>query len=579
MSRLDQPHLSYRFDDVVVDRELFRVSRGDQPQNLQPRAFDLLIYLIKHRDRVVEKQELFEQVWGETFVSDGALTQEVKNIRHAIGDASGFPRYIRTVHKHGYRFVADVTEEPRAAVNADPASSIAVLPFANLSASPEHEYFCDGLAEELLNALTRISDLRVVARTSAFSFKHQQLDVREIGRRLNAATVLEGSVQRTGDRVRILTQLINTADGYHLWSERFDREMDDIFAIQDEIAEAILSKLRVRLADKKTPVVKRHTKNVEAYTLYLKGRYYWNKRFVPGSMQSALDSFQKVISIDPHHALAYSGLADCYNLIGLFQFRAAHEVFPKAREYAEKAVSLDDVLAEAHASLAYTCMLYDWDWQRAEHEFKKSISLNPRYAQARLWYSQFLAGMGRFDEGIAEARRAQELDPVNLSISANVGLVLYWAHENKRAIEQLEQTLALDPDFGLTLFYLGGLLTVKGRYADGVAALEKAVEKTGGMPLLMANLGSAYGRSGQRPKANKLLQELEVQFKEKGFPLSQLAWLCSGLGDSDKVINLLNQAYSDHNPLLAWLKVMPEFDSVRLDPRFQDILRRLHPYK
>ena len=296
-------------------------------------------------------------------------------------------------------------------------------------------------------------------------------------------------------------------------------------------------------------------------------------------MQSALDNFHKVISIDPHYALAYSGLADCYNLVGIFQFRAAHEVFPKAKEYAEKAVSLDDELAEAHASLAYTCMLYDWDWQRSEHEFKKALIINPSYAQAHLWYAQYLAAMTRFDEAIAEGKRAQGIDPTNLSINANVALVLYWAHENKRSIEQLEQTLALDPDFGLTSFYLGNLLTVEGRYAEGIAVLEKAVEKTGGMPLLMAHLGLAYGRSGERAKANKLLRELEVQFKERGFPLSQLAWLCLGLGDPDKVMDLLDQAYTDHNPLLTWLKVMPEFDSFRLDPRFQDILRRMHPNK
>ncbi len=564
------------FGPYEVDVPAGELRKNGHKIHVLGKSVEVLVALLERPHELVTREELQQRLWpdGVSVDFDNNLNSAVNRLRDALRDGVRKPKYIETVHHHGYRFIADVVGDRKDA--ADSALSIAVLPFANLSATPENEYFCDGIAEELLNALTRVSDLRVVARTSAFSLKHQQLDVQEIGRRLNAATVLEGSVQRTGNRVRILTQLINTADGYHLWSERFDREMDDIFAIQDEIAEAILSKLRVRLADKKTPLVKRHTENVEAYTLYLKGRYYWNKRFVPGSMQSALDSFQKVISIDPHHALAYSGLADCYNLVGLFQFRAAHEVFPKAREFAEKAVSIDDELAEAHASLAYTRMLYDWDWQRAEHAFRKSISLNPSYAQARLWYSQFLAGMGRFDEAIAEARRAQELDPVNLSISANVGLVLYWAHENKRAIEQLEQTLALDPDFGLTLFYLGGFLTVAGRYADGVAALEKAVEKTGGMPLLMANLGSAYGRSGQRAKANKMLQELEVQFKERGFPLSQLAWLCSGLGDSDKVINLLNQAYSDHNPLLTWLKVMPEFDSVRLDPRFQDILRRLH---
>jgi DNA-binding winged helix-turn-helix (wHTH) protein len=203
MPRLDQPHLSYRFDDVIVDRNLFRVSKGDQPKKLEPRAFDLLIYLIEHRDRVVGKQELFEEVWKESFVTDDALAQEIKNIRHAIGDEAGSSRYIRTVHKHGYRFIADVIEEHKAAVRADSMPSIAVLPFANLTAAPENEYFCDGLAEELLNALTGISDLRVVARTSAFSFKHQQLDVREIGRRLNAATVLEGSVQKTGNQLRI----------------------------------------------------------------------------------------------------------------------------------------------------------------------------------------------------------------------------------------------------------------------------------------------------------------------------------------------------------------------------------------
>jgi TolB-like protein/Tfp pilus assembly protein PilF len=470
----------------------------------------VLVALLERPHELVTREELQQRLWpdGVSVDFDNNLNSAVSRLRDALRDGARKPKFIETVHHHGYRFVADVVGDRKEA--EDSAPSIAVLPFTNLSAAPESEYFCDGLAEELLNALMRVSDLRVVARTSAFSLKHQQLDVQEIGRRLNAAVVLEGSVQRTGNRVRILTQLINTADGYHLWSERFDREMDDIFAIQDEIAEAILSKLRVRLADIKTPLVKRHTENVEAYTLYLKGRYYWNKRFVPGSMQSALDNFHKVISIDPHYALAYSGLADCYNLVGIFQFRAAHEVFPKAKEYAEKAVSLDDELAEAHASLAYTCMLYDWDWQRSEHEFKKALIINPSYAQAHLWYAQYLAAMTRFDEAIAEGKRAQGIDPTNLSINANVALVLYWAHENKRSIEQLEQTLALDPDFGLTSFYLGNLLTVEGRYAEGIAVLEKAVEKTGGMPLLMAHLGLAYGRSGERAKANKLLRELEV---------------------------------------------------------------------
>ena len=573
------PIRRFIFGPYEVDVPAGELRKNGHKIHVLGKSVEVLVALLERPHELVTREELQQRLWpdGVSVDFDNNLNSAVNRLRNALRDGARKPKYIETVHHHGYRFVADVVGDRKEAT--DSAPSIAVLPFTNLSAAPESEYFCDGLAEELLNALMRVSDLRVVARTSAFSLKHQQLDVQEIGRRLNAAVVLEGSVKRTGNRVRILTQLINTADGYHLWSERFDRVMDDIFAIQDEIAEAILSKLRVRLADIKTPLVKRHTENVEAYTLYLKGRYYWNKRFVPGSMQSALDNFHKVISIDPHYALAYSGLADCYNLLGIFQFRAAHEVFPKAKEYAEKAVSLDDELAEAHASLAYTCMLYDWDWQRSEHEFKKALIINPSYAQAHLWYAQYLAAMTRFDEAIAEGKRAQEIDPTNLSINANVALVLYWAHENKRSIEQLEQTLALDPDFGLTSFYLGNLLTVEGRYAEGIAVLEKAVEKTGGMPLLMAHLGLAYGRSGERAKANKLLRELEVQFKERGFPLSQLAWLCLGLGKPDKVMNLLNQAYTDHNPLLTWLKVMPEFDSFRLDPRFQDILRRVHPNK
>jgi adenylate cyclase len=577
MPRHNQPHLSYRFDDVVVDGSLFRVLKRDQARTLEPRAFDLLIYLIEHRDRVVEKQELFDQIWKESFVTDDALTQEIKNIRHALGDEAGTPRYIQTVRKHGYRFMAEVIENSDAAGIADSQPSVAVLPFANLSAAAENEYFCDGLAEELINALTRVRDLRVVARTSAFSFKHQQLDVREIGRRLKATAVLEGSVQRTGNRLRILTQLINSADGYHLWSERFDREMNDIFAVQDEITGAIIEKLSVKvMANEKPALVKRHTGSVEAYHLYLKGRHFWNRRFAPGALEKALDYFQQAIGVDPQYGLAYSGVADCYNLYGLFQFGVAHKAFPSAMAAAEKALEIDNTLAEAHASLAYAKLIYAWDWPGAEREFNEALKLNPAYPYSHLWYAQYLCAMSRFDEGIAEAKRALESDPISLGINANVGLVLYWAREYEQAVVQLERTLELDPNFGLAYVYLAFVLNRQGRYDEAIAALQKSMERTGYMPLAIPHLGFAYSLRGDKAKARKILSEAEARFQDLGFPSTVLAGIHAGLGDRDKFFECLYRAYEERSPLLTWLKIYPEYDLMRSDPRYDELLRRLN---
>ncbi len=576
MLRPDQPHPSYRFDDVVVDRDLFRVSKGGQPKSLEPRAFDLLIYLIEHRDRVVEKQELFDQVWKGSFVTDNALTQEIMNIRHALGDKVGTPRYIQTVRKHGYRFIADLIEGSDAVGSADSQPSVAVLPFANLSAAAENEYFCDGLAEELINALTKVRNLRVVARTSAFSFKYQQLDVREIGRKLNAAAVLEGSVQRTGNRLRILTQLINSADGYHLWSERFDREMDDVFAIQEEIAGAIINKLSVKvLASEKPALLKRHTESVEAYHLYLKGRHFWNRRFAAGALEKALGYFQQAIGVDPRYGLAYSGTADCYNLQGLFLLRAPHKAFPSATAAAEKALEIDNTLAEAHASLAYTKMIYGWDWIGAESEFKEALKLNPAYPYGHLWYAHYLCAMSRFDEAMVEAKRALESDPISLGINANVGLVLYWAREYEQAVEQLEKTLELDPNFRLAYVYLAFVLNRQGRYDEAIAAIQKSMEHTGYLPLAIPHLGFAYGRRGDRAKARKVLREAEAHFHEIGFPSTVLAGIHAGLGDGDKFFECLYRAYEERSPLLPWLKIYPEYDSMRSDPRYEELLRRL----
>lgn len=576
MLRRGQPHQSYKFDDVVVDRDLFRVSKGGRPQVLEPRAFDLLIYLIEHRDRVVEKQELFDQVWKECFVTDNALTQEIMNIRRALGDEAGTPHYIQTVRKHGYRFIAELIEGGDAVGGAASQPSVAVLPFANLSAAAENEYFCDGLAEELINALTKVRDLRVVARTSAFSFKHQQLDVREIGRRLKAAAVLEGSVQRTGNRLRILTQLINSEDGYHIWSERFDCEMGDVFAIQDEIASAIIDKLSVKLgASEKPALLKRYTESVEAYHLYLKGRHFWNRRFAPGALERSIEYFEKAIGVDPRYGLAYSGLADCHNLQGLFFLRDPVKALASGMAAAEKAAEVDNSLGEAHASLGYSKLIYAWDWPGAEREFKEARKWSPAYPYGHLWYAHYLCAMSHFDEAIDEGKRALELDPISLGINANTALVFYWAREYDQAVEQLERTLELDPNFGLAYVYLAFVRNQQGRYDDAIAAVQKSMERTGFMPFAICHLGFAYSLRGDRAKARKVLREAEARFCELGFPSTVLAAIHAGLGDRNKFFECLYRAYEERSPLLPWLKIYPEYDLMRSDSRYDELLRRL----
>jgi len=333
--------------------------------------------------------------------------------------------------------------------------SIAVLPFTNLSADKEQEYFCDGMAEEIINALTQLEGLRVVARTSSFSFRGKEIDVREIGRQLNIENLLEGSVRKAGNRVRITAQLINVADGYHLWSDKYDRNIEDIFAIQDEISLAIVDRLKVKLLkEEKAKLVKRFTENQEAYNLYLKGRYFWNRRY-EGGLQKGIEFFQQAIEKDPLYALAYVGMADCYILLGHFGWLPPKEAYPRARTAAEKALEIDDKLAEAHTSMGWIRTFYDWDWVGAEEEFKRALNLNPNYATGYEWYAVSLAPMERLDEASILLKRALELDPLSLMISTVVGLGLYWARQYDEALDQYRRTLEMDPNFSLAYLFQG----------------------------------------------------------------------------------------------------------------------------
>jgi serine/threonine protein kinase/Tfp pilus assembly protein PilF len=459
--------------------------------------------------------------------------------------------------------------------------SIAVLPFKNLSADKEQDYFCDGVAEEIISALTQIEGLHVVARTSAFSFRGKEEDVREIGRKLNVGTVLEGSVRKAGNRARITAQLINVTDGYHLWSERYDRDIgalccpEDIFAIQDEISLTIVDKLKVRLLKgEKTKLIKRHTEDLDAYNLYLKGRYFWNLR-TEESLKKSIDCFNQAIEKDPNYALAYAGLADSQVTLQDYSSVSPKLTLPKAKEAANKALEIDGTLAEAHNSLAQV-MFREWDWEGAEREHKRAIELNPNYASAHHWYALVLAYAARFDEAVAEMKRAWELDPLSLIINRNLGLVLYFARRYDKALVPLQKTLEMDPNFSLAHASLGLVYLQKSMYREALMELQKESEMRGGSDAVVETWkGIAYAKAGKESEAKKVLGDLLKRAKQVYVSPALLASLNLALGENDSGFKLLDLAYDERDSRLLELKVLPEFDGVRLDPRFKSLLKKV----
>ena len=458
---------------------------------------------------------------------------------------------------------------------AAPEKSIAVLPFADVSRGKELEYLCDGIAEEIINALTKVEGLRVVARTSAFSFKGKNEDIRAIARKLNVDSMLEGSVRKAGTRLRITVQLINAADGYHLWSERYDREMEDVFAIQDDITLAIVNKLKVTLLGKeRAALVKRHTEDFEAYNLYLKGRYFWNKRTETGYLKS-LEYFRQAIDKDPSYGLAYAGVADCYDLLGWYGYLAPHEAFPRARVAAEKARELDDTLAEAQASLGWINANYDWDWVTAEQQYKRALELNPSYATAHQWYSEFLTYMGRHDESIAEGHKALEIDPLSLIINNDLGQVYYFARRYDEAIAQLRKTLEMDPSFAVAHFFLALALAQKSMFDEAIEEAQKAMSLAGeGDTLILSHLGIIYALSGREEDARQVLANLDEFSEEKYVSAFPVALIHTALGEGDKAFQWLEKACEERDHWIETLKVHPALDGLRQDKRYRKLLEK-----
>ncbi len=457
------------------------------------------------------------------------------------------------------------------------SKSIAVLPFVNISADPENEYFSDGMTEELINALTKVEGLHVASRTSAFAFKGQHQDIRKVGEQLNVSTVLEGSVRKAGNKLRITAQLINVADGYHLWSETFEREMKDVFAIQDEISRAIVNALKVKLTGKENaPIVNLYTENLEAYNLYLQGRYFWNRRTEEG-LKRAIEYFEQAIEKDQKYALAYAGLADCYNLLGAYSVLPPKESVPRAKTAAAKALTIDNTLAEAHEALAHVRMLYDWNWSDAERDFKQAIELNANYATARQRYAIYLTAMGRFDEAIVEIKRAKELDPISLIINTDVGLMFYLKRQYDEAIEQYLKTLEIDSSFSVAHFALGLAYEQKDQFPEAIAEFQKAITLSGGSTIMLAALGHAYAVAGKRAEAEKVFTELKALSKRRYVSPYSIATIYVGLGEKEQAFIWLQKAFEERSiwQIHLHLKVDPRLDSLHSDPRFTALLKKI----
>jgi serine/threonine protein kinase/Flp pilus assembly protein TadD len=453
--------------------------------------------------------------------------------------------------------------------------SLAVLPFTNMSADPENEYFCDGLSEELINALTHIRELKVAARTSAFAFKGKVIDIREVGDKLNVGAVLEGSVRKSGTRLRITAQLINVEDGYHLWSGQFDREMKDIFDIQEEIALTIADHLKLKLLKgEKEKILKRYTEDHEAYELYLRGLYFWKRRYERG-LQKSLQYFQQAVEKDPGYALAYVGIADAFGILGVYSFMNPDQAYSRARAAANKAVEIDPELAEVHASLGWIAMWYDRNWRAAEELFLKAIAMKPDYAPGHLWYGNLLFCTGRFDEAVREMRTGKELEPLEPAPPTHVAWALYFARRFDESIDELRQVIASDPEFSMAYMWLAATLLAKGSGDQAIAPIRKFVELSPGSVMGLGVLGAAYGSAGMPDDAHKVLAQLDGLSKDRYVGSLWKAMVWAGLGEKDAVLENLEKAYLERESAMAFLNVWPIFDGVRPDARCQALIKKM----
>src|SRR5215471_1285807 len=537
---------------------------------LPVKAAELLIALVRNRGSAVGREELLRQIWADAAVEEGSLTSHVSLLRRALGETPGSVQYIETIAKRGYRFIAPVEEVDMRPARQPERVMLAVLPFENLGDESE-DYFSDGLTEETLTHLGRLAPERlgVIARSSVTQYKRTTKTIRQIGEELGVTHVLEGSVRRGGQRVRISAQLIDVSDQTHLWAESYERELRDVLALQTELARAIAREIRVKLAPSEVGSIETAV-DPEAYESYLKGRFLWNGR-TPEGIRKSIKYFEAAIERVPQYAAAYSGIADAYMTLHDDGQLPPRETREKAERAARQAIAIAPGLAEAHSSLAHA-RFHAFDWATAEKEFKEAIELNRNYAAARFYYANWLVAFGRFDEAIAEATAAKLLDPVSLSAGSNVASVYYHARRTDDAIEQCQRVLEVDSNFGRAQEDLGRVYELQRRDAEAIRAFEKAVEISRRDPVPLASLGHAYGVAGRQKQARSVLTELERTGQERYVSAYAFAIVFVGLREDDAAFEHLDRAYEERSSTLTFLNVSPRFDRLHDDARFQALV-------
>jgi serine/threonine-protein kinase len=453
--------------------------------------------------------------------------------------------------------------------------SLAVLPLLNASADPEMEYLSDGITESIINALSQLPELRVMARSIVFRYKGQEVDPQQVGRELDVRAVLVGRVLKHDDRLIVWAELVDAADGSQVWGEHYNRQFADLFAVQEVIANGITEKLQLKLSgEEKKQLTKRYTDNIEAYQLYLQGRYFWNRRTAEG-IKNGIRYFEQAIAEDPNYALAYTGLADCYIMSGFYDYLLPADAFPQAKVAVLKALEIDDALAEAHISLAAIRTFYEWDWLDAERDFKQGLKLNAQSVKGHHWYACSLTSQGRFEEGFREMKRAQELEPLSLILNRDVGRHYYFLRQYDRAITQCRKTLEMDPHFILAHFYLAPAYEQKGMFEEVSQELQQAIRLSGRSASMVALLGHAYAVAGSRDEALAVLKELDERAQREYVSAFYMVLIYLGLEDKDEAFTWLERAYEERSTHLVWLKVDPIFDGLRSDHRFTDLMRRM----
>jgi len=456
-----------------------------------------------------------------------------------------------------------------------PKHRLAVLPLGNISPDSKDDYFADGLTEELISTLSRIRSLSVIARTSAMQYKGTQKTIAQVGRELDVRSVVEGSVRKSGSKLRIAVRLVDASTEEDLWSETYDRELADVFAIQQDIAQRIGRALKLRLQrGQKQDLARGSTTKVDAYNLYLQGRFQWNLR-TEASLRRAIALFERAIEKDPTFVLAFTGIADAYAQLGWLEFAAPTETFPKARVAAEKALEIDDRLAEAHVSMGFVRFLYERDWTGAEKELRRAVALNPGLPTAHQFYADYLKAMGRLPEAVAEMRRALELDPVSMAISTGLGHVLYLSRDYDAAIVQYRKALEIDPSFAPAHIWFGRPYLQKGLHAEAIAEVEQAVALSGGSTISLAVLAHVYASAGRESEARRILADLLERARQRYLPSYWIALIFTGLGDVDQAMTWLERACDERSSWIVWAKVEPRFDGLRSNPRFISLLQKM----